>query len=87
MKADWPHCSSLIMPAATGGLLPAVTVAQTYPTKPIRILVGFSAGGSTDLVARVAGSRLPAWPRDRPRFMRAAAAQSSESGPSDSSQA
>jgi tripartite-type tricarboxylate transporter receptor subunit TctC len=60
MKADWPHRSSSIMLAAIGGLLPAMTVAQAYPTKPIRIVVGFSAGGSTDLVARVAGAKLNA---------------------------
>lgn len=32
--------------------------AQSYPTKPIRIIVPQSAGGSTDLVARVVAPRL-----------------------------
>lgn len=41
-------------------LLPGVASAQTYPTKPIRILVGFAAGGSTDLVARISASKLNA---------------------------
>ena len=41
----------------------AAAVAETaYPTKPIRILVPFPAGGSTDLLARGIGERLTsAW--------------------------
>ncbi|MBI4190172.1 MAG: tripartite tricarboxylate transporter substrate binding protein [Betaproteobacteria bacterium] len=38
----------------------ATAGAADYPTKPIRIVVGFSAGGSADLVARVAGQKLGA---------------------------
>src|SRR3954463_12728074 len=32
--------------------------AETYPTRPVRILVGFAAGGNFDLVARVLGQSL-----------------------------
>jgi|CXWL01.1.fsa_nt_gi tripartite-type tricarboxylate transporter receptor subunit TctC len=34
-------------------LLPALASAQSYPVKPIRIIVPFPAGGTTDLVARM----------------------------------
>lgn len=32
--------------------------AQSYPTRPVRILVGFSAGGNFDIVARMIGQWL-----------------------------
>ena len=34
-------------------LIPALTFAQTYPTKPISILVGFAPGGTMDVSTRV----------------------------------
>lgn len=32
--------------------------AQNYPTRPLRLIVGYPAGGSTDLVARIIGAWL-----------------------------
>lgn len=34
--------------------------AQTYPAKPIRLLVGYAAGGGVDAMARMLAARLPA---------------------------
>jgi len=40
------------------GLLTSGTQAQTFPTKPIRIIVPWSAGGSTDALGRTLAARL-----------------------------
>jgi tripartite-type tricarboxylate transporter receptor subunit TctC len=47
--------------AAGGAALPAlsrIACAQTYPTRPIRWIVSFPAGGSNDIVARIVGQYL-----------------------------
>lgn len=38
----------------------AAAHAQTYPTKPVKLLVGFSAGGPTDVIARILAQDLTA---------------------------
>jgi tripartite-type tricarboxylate transporter receptor subunit TctC len=38
--------------------LPLSVAAQSYPTKPIRIIVGQTAGGVSDLIARLVAQRL-----------------------------
>src|SRR3954471_20610482 len=35
-----------------------ISWAQAYPTRPVRILVGFVAGGNFDIVARLVGQSL-----------------------------
>lgn len=49
---------SLILSAAAAGLLPAVTRAQSFPSKQLRLIVGFAAGGGGDIVARILAQEL-----------------------------
>ena len=44
--------------AAAAAMLPAAALAQPYPSKPIRIVVPFVAGGSSDVVARSVAARM-----------------------------
>jgi tripartite-type tricarboxylate transporter receptor subunit TctC len=39
-------------------LAPALAVAQEFPTKPIKLVVPFPAGGPNDIIARVVGQRM-----------------------------
>ncbi|MFN0300245.1 MAG: Bug family tripartite tricarboxylate transporter substrate binding protein [Burkholderiales bacterium] len=43
------------------GLITGPACAQSYPTKPVRILVGFPPGGPVDSVARVVAQSLPSY--------------------------
>ena len=47
-----------IVAAAGLGLAPAIARAQDYPTKQVRVVVPYPAGGGTDLVARLVIPRL-----------------------------
>src|SRR5208283_4272777 len=56
-----PHRRQFLHLAAGAVALPAVSRiarAQAYPTRPVRIIVGFPPGGVNDITARLMGQAL-----------------------------
>lgn len=46
--------------AALAGAFPLLASAQPYPAKPVKVVVGYSAGGAVDAVARTVGQAMSA---------------------------
>ena len=51
------RCLALFL-SLLSGLLGGNATAQTFPEKPIHLVVGFAPGGGTDLLARLVGQKL-----------------------------
>jgi tripartite-type tricarboxylate transporter receptor subunit TctC len=60
---NFPRRTFLRMAMAAAALpaVPRIARAQAYPSRPVRIIVGFAAGGATDIQARLMGQ----WLSDR----------------------
>jgi len=59
MNLSWKHLIMAII-AVPGLLTGAMARADDYPTKPVRLLVGFPAGSGTDIVSRIVAGALAA---------------------------
>ena len=57
-----PNRRTLIAAAAAGTLLAAArpALAQAFPGKPIKLIVGFAPGGAVDIIARAVGQQIGA---------------------------
>src|SRR5215467_7969693 len=56
-----PHRRQFLHLAASAAVLPAVSRiarAQAYPTRQVRVIVGFPPGGASDILARLMGQWL-----------------------------
>ncbi len=70
-------------------ILASPCLAQPYPSRPIRLLVGFGAGGGTDMMARLYAARLqdllhvPVVVENKPSALQLVAIQTAKAAPPD----
>jgi tripartite-type tricarboxylate transporter receptor subunit TctC len=60
MKTKWMRLALALIAIPCMLAAPGMALAEDYPTKPVKLLVGFSAGSATDIIARVVAASLNA---------------------------
>ena len=58
MKQKWYALPVALMTAVPAAIIAATAAAQSYPVKPLRIIVPFPAGGNADILARILGQKM-----------------------------
>lgn len=60
MKEKAMHAlrTNVLLAAVALFVIAGAAAAQTYPTKPIRVLIGFSAGGEIDVIGRLVAQKM-----------------------------
>ncbi|HEY8357160.1 MAG TPA: tripartite tricarboxylate transporter substrate binding protein, partial [Ramlibacter sp.] len=58
MKFTGLKSTAAVALAAVSLFTASAVQAQAYPSKPIRMIVPFPAGGTTDIVARIVAQRM-----------------------------
>lgn len=59
-RRDWMRGAATLMVGAVGTFGATLALAQAYPGKPVRLIVPFAPGGTTDIVARVVSEKINA---------------------------
>src|SRR5215831_3452403 len=89
MKLPRRNFLHLAAGAAALPVVPRIAFAQAYPTRPVRLIVGFPPGGGADTVARIIGPWLsqrlgqPVVIENRPGASSTLAAQAVVNSPPD----
>ena len=58
MRLRWKSATSMLFAGVCAGIAVGDVDAQPYPSKPIRILVGYVPGGAVDFTARMVAQKL-----------------------------